>query len=281
LDAAKQRLVDHEAEVDAAGKAAAKELLSDPKYKKTTCFRGELKGGEIIYNGQPLTKLLHNEKSSGTNLLSLDALFTLKPIITGDEPQIIRYEVPVSYDGLSNMGAELILVMDSPTDDEYENEPDLCNCERATNGDCVLLWNASCEALRTHAMQALLTLPKDVDDMIYVKGPVLPFLSTNLFRFDAFSAPFNDRGADLYAELAESNATYRIEIKRDTAKPPIKTFTGGVTNGVISLEWDLVDDHGNDFTNHSFQSYFTVTLTASGRRQTMSQLQNKIGTPGD
>jgi hypothetical protein len=110
---------------------------------------------------------------------------------------------------------------------------------------------------------------------------VLALSSTNLFWFDLYAGPFNDTRATLYAELAEKNATYRIEIKRDTAKPPIKTFTGSTTNGVISLEWDLRDDHGNAFTNNSFQSSFTVTLTGSGRAQTMSQGQSKIGTGGD
>lgn len=283
LDAAVQRGVDAEAEADAARLAARKELLSNSKYKRTTWFDADVRRGVIIYKGQALTKFLHNEKSSGPNLLSLDALFTLKPVITGKEPQIITYQVPIAYDSISNIpGSKLSVIMDSPPGEKYGIEPELAGCQRATNGDCLLMWNAACERPGPHAMQAELMLQADeIEHPLIVKGPVLPFLSTNLLRFDPVSALFNDTGANLYAELVEGKATYRIEIKRDTAKPPIKTFTGSTTNGTISLEWDLLDDHGNAFTNNSFESSFTVTLTGSGRTQTLSQGQSKIGTRGD
>lgn len=280
LDAAKQRGVDAAAEAQALRLAARKELLSNPKYKKTTWANGQTQNGELMYKGQPLSALLQN--SSGANRLSLDALFTLKPVL-GKDPGVITFQLPIAYDRLTNIpDADLRLIMDSPPDNSGIIDSDAEYSERATNGDTLLVWDSMFEHPGLRAIQALLTLSsREVEHELMVKGPVLPFTSTNLFSFDLYAGPFNDTGANLYAELVESNATYRIEIKRDTAKPPIKTFTGSTTNGIISLDWDLSDDHGNEFTNHSFESSFTVTLTASGRTQTLTQRQNKIGTRGD
>jgi hypothetical protein len=278
--AAVQRGEQAAAEAEAARKAARKELLSNPKYKKTTWVHGEVQGGELFYKGQPLSTLLQN--SSGANRLSLDALFTLKRVTTGKEPEMITFQLPIAYDRLTNMpDASLRLIMDSPPDDSFEGDPEAQYSERATNGETLLVWDSVFQRPGLRAIQALLMLPADVDHTLDVKGPVLPFSSTNLFWFDLYAGPFNETGANLYADLVERSATYRIEIKRDATKPPIKTFTGSTTNGIISLEWNLLDDHGNAFTNNSFQSSFTVTLTGSGRTQTLSQGQSKIGTRGD
>lgn len=281
LDAAVQRGVDAEAEGAAMRLAARKELLRNPKYRKTTWVNGEVQGGELMYKGQPLSTLLQN--SSGANRLSLDALLTLKPVFAGNDPGTITFQLPIAYDRLTNIpDANLRLIMDSPPDNSAIIDSDAEYSERATTGETLLVWDSMFERPGLRAIQALLTLPsREIEHELMVKGPVLALSSTNLFWFDLYAGPFNDTNASLYAELVEKNATYRIEITRDATKPPIKTFTGSTTNGIISLEWDLVDDHGNEFTNNSFKSTFTVMLTKSGRTQTLSQGQSGIGTSGD
>jgi hypothetical protein len=281
LDAVTKGIKDAEAEREANRQATIKELLRNTKYKKTMWSGRGVGREEPLYQGQSLPKLLGNEKLSDAKQLSLDALLTLRPAISSRGFPFMAFEVPILYDRLGNMNrVHLSILMDSPPDDSFENELTFNFCDRATNGDCLLVWNSAFEPLGLHAMQALLTIETSVDHELYVKGPVLPFLSTNLLRFDAEAGPFSDRGATLYAQLAESNATFRIEMKT-TAGKHLKTLTGSTTNGVIDLEWDLLDDQGNTITNHSFDSYFTVSFPGSGRSQTLDQWQSKIGTRGD
>jgi hypothetical protein len=282
LAAAQKRGADHEAEVEAARRAATKELLNNPKYRKTTWTGGESEGGELLYKGQPITQLFRNTNSLSSPPLTQDTFLTLTPVVIGNEPQIIAYQVPIAYDRLTNNPrAHLSLLMDSSPDDNFENETELSGCERATNGDSLLVWNTAFEKPGLHAMQALLTLPTDdVDHELEIKGPALAFLSTNLCQFNADSSLFSDTGANIFARVAESNAIFSIEIKT-RAGNHVKTFTGGTTNGVIALEWDLVDDGGVRYTNNSFTSYFHITVPSSGRSQTFQQPQNKIGTRGE
>jgi hypothetical protein len=284
LAAANERGAKAAAEAEAAARAAVKKLLHDPKYKKATWTGADSKTIEPSIKGQPLSKLLRNEKSTGTNRLTLDALLTLRPVVTGDEPEVITCQLPINYDALKDIGmfggAHLTLAMDNPPDDDGLSQPELEGCERATNGDCLLAWNAAFERPELHAMQAVLMVSLGMENTITVKGPALAFSSTNLCRFIPASSLFDDKSAYLFAETVEPGATFSIEIKTRTGQH-VKTLSGSTTNGVIDLEWNLLDEKGNRYTNNSFDSYFHVTLTRSGRSQTLKQPQNKLGTRGD
>jgi hypothetical protein len=109
----------------------------------------------------------------------------------------------------------------------------------------------------------------------------MPFFSSNLCQFIPASTLWDDTGAYIDAcRLAESNAVYSIEIKTKSGAL-LKTFDGRATNGIIHADWDLLDDRGQKYTNHSFVSFFHITLPGSGRSQTLRQPQNKLGTSGD
>jgi len=239
----------------------------------------ESEGGEIIFRTQPLTKLLRNEKSTGTNLLSLDELLTLKESPSSRGLELIVYELPISYDYLTSIHSSLDLIMDSPPEDDSVLESELTDWQRATNGDCLLVWSPVTERPGQHALQACLMLQTSVDHEAGIKGPVLPYLSTNLIQFSPYLSQFDDRGADLTARVAESNATFSIEIKTESGAH-LKTMSGTTSNGLIHVEWNLIDDKGNTFTNNSFTGDFHVTLP-SGRSQTISRGQIKVGTRGN
>ncbi|MSU58078.1 MAG: hypothetical protein EXS35_07850 [Pedosphaera sp.] len=100
-----------------------------------------------------------------------------------------------------------------------------------------------------------------------VRGPLATFVSTNICQFDPFYSQFDPKGATLYAKLPESNGTYTIELKSPNGEL-IKTINGTTSNGVIKVNWDLIDDRGRAYTNDSFESVFHVTLPDSGRTQT-------------
>lgn len=285
--AAAERQTQQAAEAEASRQAAVRKLLSNPKYQRTTWAGGNPGAPEPVYRGQPLSKFLRN----GTNELSMDDMLTLKQVATGDEPEIVTYQLPICYDVLAAMKGdrvtnayqigELRLLMDGDPDDSFLSEPELTGCERATNGDCLLSWNTAFERAGQHAMQALFLAQVAVDEELRVKGPVKPFFSSNLCQFFPASTLWDDRGANIAAwRLAESNAVFSIELKTRSGAH-LKTFNGRTTNGIIHLDWDLLDDHGQKYTNHSFVSFFHITLPGSGRSQTLRQPQNKLGTSGD
>ena len=210
-------------------------------------------------------------------------MFTLRQVITGREPQIVTYQLPISYDvvinAVTNGFGQLTLIMDSNPDISAFRQPELQDCKRATNGDCLLAWNAASERPGQHAMQALFLAETAVDAELEVKGPVEPYYSSNLCRFFPSSSLFDDGGAFIDAMLVESNGVVSVEIKTLSGEH-VKTLTGRTTNGVIHIDWDLLDDHGRKYTKNSFESYFHIRLLDSNRSQTVKQRQSKLGTSG-
>jgi hypothetical protein len=278
---AEREQAQQEAEEEVLRQLAVKTLLSNPNYKRTT-WAGMGEGAkEPVYQDQPITKYFHNEAADGRSQISLDELLTLKPVITGGEPEVVTFELPIKYELVTNyIGGRIALAADSAPDDEYPSQ-ELQGCERATNGDCLLYWNAAAEGPGPHALQALLTVEMGRGKApINLKGPVMPYLSTNLCQFFSESTLFSDAGANLCARLPEAKGEYKIEIKTPAGKH-VKTLTGSTTNGLINVEWDLTDENGQKYAKNSFESFFTVKLADSGRSQTMKQGQTKIGTRGD
>jgi len=224
---------------------------------------------EPAYQGRPLSQVLHNESVSGTNRLALADILTLKQVITGAEPEIVAFELPINYDVLTNF-VTLQLYIDPCTDEDSDEG---CNvgqleCNRATNGNCVLVWNTIYESPGKHALQAGLVVdePRLNDPIV---GPLARFTVSNLCQFSLSSATFDpEHGATLHARLPEPNGTYLIEINSPSGER-LKTITGTATNGIIKVHWDLTDDHGRLCTNSSFDTVFNITLPDSGRSQTL------------
>jgi len=229
---------------------------------------------EPIYRGRPLTEVLRNETTLGTTILTLNELLTLKQIVTDSEPEIITFEAPISYEALTNVGRLALWIDPIPThnlDFRYAViEVSQMDCNRATNGNCLLVWNTIYESPGKHALQMALELnePTSLGEESFV-GPPAPFVVSNLCQFSLSSAHFErDLGATLHAKLPEPNGTYAIELKV-TGGWLVRTFTGATSNGVIKIHWNLTDERGNKCTNDSFDSVFRITLPDSGRSQTM------------
>jgi hypothetical protein len=237
---------------------------------------------ELDYQGVPVRAFLQNTNTVHGIQLSMDDLFTLKKITNGGEPDMAAFEVPISYDNLKKVG-ELRLLVDAggpePTNSiwvdtdpavrAYQGDGELQDVVRATNGDCLIEWNTDYDPPGRHALRAqLLYSGGRMDYEVDLRGPVTPYYSSNLVQFFEGTSMFTDKGATLYAQTAEPHAIYTIEIKAPDGKH-LKTFTGTITNGIINVNWDLRDDHGNICTNQTFESVFNVTLPDSGRSQTV------------
>jgi hypothetical protein len=224
---------------------------------------------DMVYEGHPLSEVLRNPASTGTNILSLAELLTLKQVVTGAEPETVTFQVPAAYDVLTSFGS-LTLVVDTNNDDSDEGcHAQQVECARATNGDCLLVWNTIYESAGKHALQMALELEKPINHQDFISGPVSPFVISNLCQFSTGSAHFDpETGVTFHARLPEANASYVIECNT-TNGARLKTLSGGTSDGILKVHWDLVDDHGQRFTGEYFNSVLHLTLTDSGRTQTL------------
>jgi hypothetical protein len=231
--------------------------------------RGERESKEPSYHGKPLTEVLRNDRFSGKAQFTLEEMLTLKQIITGDEPEIATFELPINYDVMTNIGS-LCLSIDPDGFKRKDPEGVMQDYVRGPNGNSIIRWNTAYDAPGRHALQAQLSAGNSGS----IKGPVFPFLSTNLCRFEPFYANYNYSNVSLYAQLPESNGIYTIELKSLDGNH-VKSLTGTTSNGEIMVKWDLKDDHGKVCTNDSLETYFTITLPDSGRRQMLKYRANR------
>lgn len=223
------------------------------------------------YDRNPLAEELRNTNSVGTNAPGLEELLTLHTVATGDEPEKVTFELPISYDALTNIGSLQLFV--DPVRDEDADEPPLAGqatCVRATNGDCLLVWNTIFEAPGKHALMAVVFVNESLrtNSRQDVMGPAFEANVTNLCQFSISSATFDSRtGATLRAILPEKRADYSIDMLAKGER--LKTITGSTTDGVMDVFWDLIDDHGQKLHDESFETVVHLEFPDSGRAQTL------------
>ena len=199
---------------------------------------------EPALNGQPLSKIICNNKASAS--LTLNELLTLKRIITTNDPDIATFELPISYDVITNQRVypvSLHLLVDGSAGGSNPLGV-VQDCERGPNGDCLLVWNTDYDPPGQHALQAQIYYGWHSAE---IKGPATLFFSSNICRFELFYGTFDPNGATLYAELPERNGSYLIELKSPLGSHII-TLKGTTSNGVINVDWNLIDEQGRRYT---------------------------------
>lgn len=93
-------------------------------------------------------------KALGMSLVDLGNPLVLKQIVTGQEPDIATFEVPIRYGVLTNVGS-LRLLLDAELGELTASQgATFQNCEGATNGNCLLVWNTTYDPPGQHALQA-------------------------------------------------------------------------------------------------------------------------------
>jgi hypothetical protein len=200
----------------------------------------------------------------GVNPLDPSNPLSLQQVITGDEPDIATFEVPVSYSAVTN-GGDLRLNVDGIEADFYE-------LDEATNGNCLLKWNTTYNPPGFHCLSAnFLVAGGAWTDTATVSGPspITPFVSTNILEFFESDTMYDDTGAYLDAQLPQQDATYTIQLYDPSTTPPtlINTITNSTTDGMIAENWNLTYSDGVTlFTNDTVDAVFNVTLSdpASG-----------------
>jgi hypothetical protein len=211
------------------------------------------------YHGEAAGLWLQNNLSSKANRVSLNELLTLKEIVTGEEPDIATFEAPINYDALTNIG-DLILLLDNRAAQFQE-------CDRSTNGYCLLRWNTTYDPPGKHYIQAEIRVSKglSIHDAFKVTGPIAYFYSTNVCQFNPVYTEYDtNKGGWLQAKLIETTATYSIVLRSKDGHFN-KTITGSTTNGTIITHWDLADNSGNIYTNGSeIETTYYITFPDSG-----------------
>jgi len=223
-----------------------------------------------FFGGQPAAEFLRNGNAT-SNHLSLAELMTPRQIITGDEPETLTFEFPVSYDVITNHG--FLLLLDADTDPQSAWDPDhggkVHERSRAANGDCLLIWHAIFDPPGSHALQVELTWNNASGAETWCRGPAIAVTTSNLCQFSYDSSVYDvDLGARFHARLPEPNGNYSIECVT-TNGAHLKTLSGNTTNGEFNVLWDLVDDHGQKLHGETFNSIVHLTLPDSGRTQTL------------
>ena len=245
-------------------------IARQSRVAKILAMKWSLNTEQPSFKGRSVGDLISNVKLSGTNQLSLGDLLTPKPIVTGMEPEDITFELPVSYDAVTNNGF-LSLIVDAEQDNPalFDSGGRMQDCGRATNGNCLLVWHTIYDPPGCHVVQVHLSLDDKRKGSLYINGPPISVVTSNLCQFSLASAYFDpETGATLQARLPEANGNYTIDFNT-TNGVRLKTFTGSTTNGIIQAHWDLVDDQGHRFTNNFFSSIFHIMLPASGLSQTL------------
>jgi hypothetical protein len=197
---------------------------------------------EPMWRGRTLAQALQNELQPGTNQPSFSDTLTLRQFITGAEPEVVTFELPIKYKALTNIG-ELFLLVDPCEDDDSDEGciAGLMECKPNTNGNCLLVWNTIYETPGKHAIQAAVSLNDAKSPFHLVEGPVAPFAITNLCQFSLTSARFQrEYGVTLRARLPEPDGLYKFEIT-SVAGELIKTISGSTSNSLVNVHWALLD----------------------------------------
>ena len=200
------------------------------------------------------------KKALGLSPFDPNNPLTVKQVITGEEPDIATFEVPVSYSTLTNIGIAKFW-LDGEAGAEFQSFK-----QNPTNGLTLLVWKTLFDPPGQHVLQPRLYL-KTADFSTVIQpvttavGPLLSFQTTNALQFDPFYLNYDHNGATLFARTY-SGTTYSIEL-RDPNGSHLKTITGTVAAGATEINeaWDLIeDDIGHTaYTGNSFTAAFTVT----------------------
>lgn len=202
------------------------------------------------------------KKALGQNPFAAANPLTLTQVITGEEPDFATFEVPISYDVLTNSGDALSLHMNGV-------EVTLSETTRAANGNSLLSFNIAYDPMGQHFLSSQFRLNSDPDTphpVMTGNGELLPFYSSNSVQFFEAGSMFDDSGAYVDAKLFANSADYQIDLYDTATTPPtlIRTITNSTSTGFIEEDWDgMLADGITPFTNSEVQAVFTVAYANS------------------
>jgi len=218
---------------------------------------------DLRIGGKPLSQILGDEAAT----LRLDELLALRLVAFDKQESIAMFEVPISYDAVTNLGT-LRLLCDADPRERAGDEAMVQEFERSTNDHCRLVWNTMYDPPGQHFLQVELVIRRCPDPSrqgnyiereIPLRGPLFSFLSTNTLQYFLHGDSYFDYGAYFRVKLAQPVGAYALELTTPSGEH-IHTISGTTTNGVVNVYWDLLYDGGKRYTNESFNSTWSVTF---------------------
>ena len=219
------------------------------------------------------------ERILGTDPLIPDNPLTLTPVITGQEPYILTYSMPLSIDVDSDQCVLTLLDNGYPAGG-YDFVQQL-------DGTYLVEWNTTFAANGSHILQVELGMPgshlplnddgtEPVQPVLSVEGTARIENVDNILQIDSGTTSF---GSQVWysGTLAVQSADYEIDIY-DTSSVLLKTITGHTDDGTIDEVWDLIADGGDTCSDDEFDALVYITPTGASQN-TQSHLQENALTP--
>ncbi|HVM49678.1 MAG TPA: hypothetical protein VMU04_16745 [Candidatus Acidoferrum sp.] len=210
----------------------------------------ERNADDLDVHGNGLTR--YAERVLGVDPLAPTNPLVLIPVVTGQEPFVLTYEVPVRTDLGSNR-CELSLWDNGQCADTSE-------IERRTNGTYLVTWDTLFAAFGQHALQLRLGVP--YQSLTNVFGPKRMEDVTNLVQFDPASTSFGSR-IFIEGKLQCRSANYKIDFF-DMRARLLRTIWGHTDKGIIKQGWDLQDADGQVRNDTEFQANIYIAPTPVG-----------------
>jgi hypothetical protein len=217
------------------------------------------------------------KRALGLTPLSTNNPLTLTQVIAGDEPQVLTFELPLDHNLMTNVGG-LNLNIDG-------SDATLDECDPASDGHSLLVWNTAYDPPGQHLIQAEFMLSTNTSDSAIILGQGQPiiFNSTNAAQLFLSDCLYDDTGAYLDAQLASQyvnqNVQYSIQVLDPAGSPPnnvLYTMSSNTTTGVIQADWqNLTCQDGTHFTGNAFTAVFNV-IPPSGMPYVASSKKTKL-----
>lgn len=209
---------------------------------------------DLDVHGNGLTR--YAERVLGVDPLSPTNPLVLIPVVNGEEPFVLTYEVPVRTDLISNR-CELFLW-------DNGHSADASEIERRTNGTYLVSWDTPFAAFGQHALQLMLGVPFQSRTNVF--GPKRIEDVTNLVQFTVASTSFGTR-IFIEGKLHCKAADYKIEFF-DKNTNLLNTIFGHSTvyagSAVIRQAWDLRDVDGRLRNDYEFTAKVYIRPTPPG-----------------
>ena len=197
------------------------------------------------------------ERILGTNPLVQDNPLTLVPVITGQEPYILTYSMPLSVDVSSNDCA--LRLTDNGSD------AGAYDFIQQTNGTYMVEWNTTFASNGPHFLQVGLDMPgfvlaKDASGaqpVLSVAGQTRIENINNPILLDLDDTSFGSQ-AVFTGTLTVQSADYEIDIY-DTNNTLLNIITNHTDNGVINEVWNLTITNGETRDDEEFDAQLYIT----------------------
>jgi hypothetical protein len=209
------------------------------------------------------------------NPITLTNPLTLTQIVTGNEPNVVVFELPLNYNLVTNIG-NLQLWVDGVI-------PPGQICEPAADGNSLLIWNAAYTGWNQagslpdwHFLQArfdLTSIPQNALNPLFTfaaQGPALSINLPNSIQFNEAYSSYNTSSAVLYANLQYTNATYTITLIDRASSNTIDAISGTTDTGSIQESWGVTNSDGSPYSGAGVNAMFNVTFPGPGSSATAS-----------